>query len=30
LITDCLIAQGELPDCPRGSFEELLSFLKAL
>lgn len=30
LLTDCLICEGELPDCPRGSFEELLEFLRKL
>lgn len=28
LLTDCLIADGELPDCPKGGFAELLDFLK--
>ncbi len=28
LLTDCLIAEGELPDTPKGSFDDLLAFLK--
>lgn len=28
LLTDCLIAEGELPDCPKGGFAKLLDFLK--
>ncbi|MBO5326516.1 MAG: HAD family hydrolase [Clostridia bacterium] len=30
LITDCLIAEGEIPDTPKGSFSELIDFLAAL
>ena len=31
LITDCLINEKEsLPDCPHGSFEDLIAFLRAL
>ena len=30
LLTDCLIAEGELPDTPKGSFPELIEFLTAL
>jgi FMN phosphatase YigB (HAD superfamily) len=30
LITDCLIAEGEIPDTPKGSFAELIDFLSAL
>ncbi len=30
LLTDCLICDGEIPDCPQGSFEGLLEFLKRL
>lgn len=28
LVTDCLIAKGELPNCPKGSMTDLLEFLK--
>ena len=28
LVTDCLISDGELPDCPRGSMKDLLKFLQ--
>ena len=30
LLTDCLIAEGELPETPKGSFPELIEFLTAL
>jgi len=30
LVTDCLICEGELPECPQGSFEELVRYLKEL
>lgn len=30
LLTDCLIAEGEIPDGPQGSFADLISFLKEL
>jgi FMN phosphatase YigB (HAD superfamily) len=30
LLTDCLIAEGDLPDTPKGSFPELIEFLTAL
>lgn len=30
LLTDCLIAEGALPDTPKGSFPELIEFLTAL
>lgn len=30
LIKDCLICEGELPDCPQGSFADMLSYLKSL
>ena len=30
LLTDCLISEGTLPDCPKGSFAELIAFLDAL
>lgn len=30
LLTDCLIAEGELPDGKKGSFAELITFLQAL
>ena len=30
LITDCLIAEGEIPNTPKGSFAELIDFLAAL
>ena len=30
LLTDCLIAAGELPETPKGSFPDLIEFLKAL
>ena len=30
LLTDCLIAEGEIPAVPQGSFDDLLSFLDAL
>ncbi len=28
LVTDCLVAEGALPDCPIGSFRELIDYLK--
>lgn len=28
LVTDCLIAEGDLPDCPKGSMADLLEFLR--
>ena len=28
LVTDCLINRGQTPECPQGSFEELIAFLK--
>lgn len=30
LVTDCLISRGAMPDCPQGSFGDLLAFLEAL
>ena len=30
LLTDCLIAEGEIPDTPKGSFPELIEFLAQL
>lgn len=30
LLTDCIIAESEMPETPRGSFDELLDFLAAL
>ena len=30
LLTDCLIAKGDLPQTPKGSFPELICFLQAL
>ncbi len=30
LVTDCLIAEAPLPDCPQGSFSDLIQFLKSL
>ncbi|MBQ2696996.1 MAG: HAD family hydrolase [Clostridia bacterium] len=30
LVTDCLIADGPLPDCEKGTFNELLTFLNSL
>lgn len=30
LIKDWLICEGELPDCPQGSFEDMLDYLKGL
>ena len=30
LNTDCLIAEGEIPDTPKGSFPELIEFLAQL
>ena len=28
LVTDCLIAEGEVPACPAGSMADLLEFLR--
>lgn len=28
LVTDCLIAKGEIPECKRGSFDDMLEFLR--
>lgn len=28
LITDCLICEGEMPDCPTGTFKEMLEWLR--
>lgn len=30
LITDCLICEGELPDCPQGTFGDMVQFLADL
>jgi len=30
LIKDCLICEGELPDCPQGSFADMIHFLETL
>ena len=30
LVTDCLISRDALPSCPKGTFDEMLSFLNAL
>lgn len=30
LVTDCLIANGDLPDTPKGSFAEMVEFLKGI
>lgn len=30
LVADCLISQGEMPDCPQGSFRDMLAFLEEL
>lgn len=28
LVTDCVISRGEMPECPQGSFKELIRFLQ--
>ena len=30
LVKDCLICEGELPDCPQGTFEDMVQFLAEL
>ena len=30
LVTDCLINEGEMPNCPQGSFEDLIRYLENL
>ena len=30
LIKDCLICEGKLPDCPQGTYEDMIRFLENL